>query len=115
MMVAFSLCVEMISLFGGFQCQQHEFAISGFAQAIETNSPRFFSKLRSSTMIFTSYFIHLVIVGACLKELPFNVVLCPKSCWGICFQHQLLLIFIGQSFNYKKVHVSASKMNLKHI
>jgi hypothetical protein len=80
-MIVFAMLVNMITLFDGLPCQQHEFATTcGMTAATEeADSPPFIISFTSgAALIFQSKFLHFVIIRECLKECPFHVVCCEK-------------------------------------
>jgi hypothetical protein len=95
----FAMFVNMVSLLGGFQCQQHELAlIFNSAETAVTNSPIFLTIAPGTALIFESKWLQYLIIRECLKEVPFNVVRCAINCWRIGMRHQLRHIFRGQAF-----------------
>jgi hypothetical protein len=101
-MVVLAMFVNMVSIRGGFQCQQHEFAmISSEAVALVTNT--FPIRIVSSigmALIFVSKFLHFFIFRECSEEFPFKVVRCAENGWRICSRHQFLFPYSFGSYFY---------------
>jgi hypothetical protein len=85
----FAMFVDMVTLFGCLDWQQHEWAIARrLVFAVVTDFPPFLIPAYRFTLVYASELAHLVIIGECLQKLPFNAVRCAQNSWWICGRHQ---------------------------